>query len=439
MNLLFVIPEYPPHSGGGIITFYKNLLPELVRQGHRVHAVVGSAFTSLLPPYEDEGVTVEFLDHAKVDSNLSLFGRFSAVPELQRHLSAAWTAFEQADHGAGFDVVETTDWGLLFVPWVVQLDTPPVVVQLHGSVGQIDYHDPKAGNELLGILARLIESDVLALSDALQSYSRNNATFWSQATGNTTEYIPPAWISSLANQDYERENRGLVVARIQLWKGPIVLCEALRLLGDFAPDMEWAGRDFDYMGSSMSEYLAAQYPDVWQTKIKTIGPQAALKIAELQSRADFVIVPSTWDVFNFTCIEAMGHGQIVICSDQAGASSLIQDGVNGLTFAGNNSASLAHTLERFLNLTDLEKTEMRAAAKQTVISELSPPRVAAERLKRYRDMPKNGKSVEGISEWLIDSVSPNSKSPNGSAFLDRLPLKELTRHVSQRALRKLYR
>src|SRR5262245_34160558 len=95
MNLLFVIPEYPPHAGGGIVTYYGNLLPELVKQGHQVHAIVGSAFTSQLSSYEADGVTVEFLDHVAVDANLSKFSRYAALPELQRHLAAAWTAFEQ--------------------------------------------------------------------------------------------------------------------------------------------------------------------------------------------------------------------------------------------------------------------------------------------------------------------------------------------------------
>jgi len=33
MKVLFVIPEYLPTSGGGIVTYYKNLLPSLLRDG----------------------------------------------------------------------------------------------------------------------------------------------------------------------------------------------------------------------------------------------------------------------------------------------------------------------------------------------------------------------------------------------------------------------
>jgi len=70
------------------------------------------------------------------------FDRYRLMPELQRHLAAAWAAWERANGGAGFDVTETTDWGLLFIPWIVEESRPPVLVQLHGSIGQIDFHDP---------------------------------------------------------------------------------------------------------------------------------------------------------------------------------------------------------------------------------------------------------------------------------------------------------
>src|SRR6266480_3398236 len=96
MRLLFVLPEFPPHSGGGIGTFYRILLPELAKQGHSIRVLVGSAFTSRTAGYEQEGVAVDFLDDRAVAANLSRFDCFRATPLLRRHLAAAWTAWEQA-------------------------------------------------------------------------------------------------------------------------------------------------------------------------------------------------------------------------------------------------------------------------------------------------------------------------------------------------------
>jgi hypothetical protein len=41
MKLLFIIPEYPPHSGGGIATFYRDILSKISDQGHLVNILVG--------------------------------------------------------------------------------------------------------------------------------------------------------------------------------------------------------------------------------------------------------------------------------------------------------------------------------------------------------------------------------------------------------------
>ena len=109
MKLLFIIPEYSPNSGGGIATFYRNLLPELCQKGHQVHAIVGSAFSSFFPGCHNADIVVESIQPQAVTENLSRFDRYRAIPEFQRHLAAAWIAWEQANGGQGYDLVETTD------------------------------------------------------------------------------------------------------------------------------------------------------------------------------------------------------------------------------------------------------------------------------------------------------------------------------------------
>ncbi len=59
----------------------------------------------------------------------------------------------------------------------------------------------------------------------------------------------------------------------------------------------------------------------------TVEPQQPFEqTARLQAQAAFMVVPSLWDTFNFTCVEAMWSGRPVICSRGAGASELIEDG-----------------------------------------------------------------------------------------------------------------
>jgi glycosyltransferase involved in cell wall biosynthesis len=441
MRLLFVIPEFPPHSGGGIVTFYRTLLPELVKLGHEVRALVGSAFTSKLDAYRLEGVEVEFLDHELVAANLPRFEGFRALPELQQHLSAAWTAYEQANAGNEYDLVETVDWGMLFVPWVVAESNPPVVVQLHGSAGQIDHRDPKQGAELLGHVTRLLEMNILEAAEELQTYSDLNAREWEAITGREVSYIPPAWAPvEMPRWDGGSSEAGLAVGRIQYWKGPIVLCEALRLLGVSAPEINWIGRDTPYRHSStsMSEHLLHTYPDVWGLKVRAMGPHSPAETLAAQARAAFSVVPSVWDVFNFTCAEGMGAGRTVICSTGAGASGLIVNGKNGFVFPPNDAAALASVLQRVVAMTSSERQSIGGAARETILDALAPGRVAAERSQRYEALAARGRSRQPVRPWVADAVRPGEPVGRPLAFLDSLPLRDLSEYAMRRSLRRVF-
>ena len=264
MRLLFVLPEYPPDHGGGIVTFYEALLPELVRQGHAVDVLLGSAFVHGGAPYEREGVSVRFLETDRFRRLIASFRHYGMVPELQRHLAAAWALHEQVEGGAEYDVVEVVDWGLLFVPWVVEARVP-AVVQMHGSTGQIDFRDPSPAGALQGHLTRLLEAGVLRGADALHTHSIANQREWAEVTGREVMYLPPPLESGEEPAARQRGTEGLVVGRVQKWKGPTVLCEALAQLGADAPHVKWVGRDtvFGESGGSMSDFLRVTYPDVW--------------------------------------------------------------------------------------------------------------------------------------------------------------------------------
>ena len=440
MKLLFIVPEYPPHSGGGIASFYKNLLTEFVTLGHEVKVIVGSAFTSKLSSYEKDGIKVEFLDDRLADLNLDKFNRYNAIPEFQRHLAAAWTAWEQVSKGDGYDLIETTDWGMLFAPWIVSADSPPTVVQLHGSIGQIDFYDPKLDSQLQSSLIRLLESNLLAFAEGLQTYSQSNADEWTQLTNKAVSYIPPATPLQIINSTKKSCN-GLVVARIQYWKGVVVLCEALRLMGKHAPHIEWIGRDTRYLDSqtSISLYLSQTYPDIWNKKIQPIGTFSTEETRYLQASADFILVPSIWDVFNFTCVEGMSQGKVVICSEGAGASELIINEVNGLTFLPNDPQSLAKSLDNLLSLSPSKRQQLGDAAKETVSKILDPHQIACKRIKSYEKLIKFGKSSTRPNQWLTDAVSPHKTLDKPLAFLDQLPLSSLIEYTIDRSIKKVLR
>src|SRR5690348_5402935 len=119
MRIQLVLPEFPPQKGGGIITNFSSLLPWLARAGHEVKVTCGSCFVNTPSggKYTVDGIEVEILDTDLYSKYIPRFGRYETAPKLQRHLAAAWALWEQAQRNPPADIVQATDWGLLFLPW----------------------------------------------------------------------------------------------------------------------------------------------------------------------------------------------------------------------------------------------------------------------------------------------------------------------------------
>jgi glycosyltransferase involved in cell wall biosynthesis len=363
------------------------------------------------------------------------------MPELARHLASAWALWEMADGGAGYDAVEVVDWGLLFVPWVLRADGAPVLVQLHGSTGQISVHDPAAGQEAMSALVRLIEKCGLGRAAALQTYSSANRRFWQEITGREVEFMQP--MLPLENPSRvpasERVRNGLVIGRVQRWKGPQFLCDALARYKHRSTAIDWVGRvSADGLtGRPYAETLAARYPGVWGHAVKSVGPRMPVEVAVLQRRARFVVVPSLWDVFNFTCVEAMAAGTPVVCSDGAGAAEWIEQGRNGWRVPAGDAAALAEVLDEIAGLDANDLDKVGEAAQETIGANFSEDAVLPDREALLARVAAGAGSRVRDDEWLREICSPGAPSGRHLAFLDQQPLKPLAAYTFSRVVRRL--
>lgn len=441
MRLLLLTPEYSGF-GGGIITYYRSLAPELRAAGVELHIIEGSGVYSAEDHvvHKRDGLAIETLEHTRLVRWKEKFSAFSGAPGLSRHLAAAWAMWEQASYGADYDVVEATDWGLLFVPPAVEA-TRPLVVQCHGSIGQIADYDPLAENATENILVRLIESDLLATAADVQTYSRANAAFWSAETGRNVTAVLPAWSATGVVESKGLGERGLVVGRLQRWKGPEVVCGALRHLGGRAPCVDWVGRSTPWgrRDNSASAQLARTFPEVWGTKLFHHAQISPAEVAHRQAHALFNIVPSTWDVFNFTAVEAMVSGRPTIVSTGAGASELIEDGVNGYLFAKDDAGALAETIERVLSENPARLAEIAREGRNTIRRALDPKAIAAQHVAAYRTAIDAFKTrpTAPVGGWLGTICRPSDATGIDMNFLENFPLRVLTKHVAGRISRRL--
>jgi hypothetical protein len=143
-------------------------------------------------------------------------------------------------------------------------------------------------------------------------------------------------------------------------------------------------------------------------------------------------------VFNFTVVEAMHSGRPVICSNGAGASELIEDGVTGFVYEGSSPKALAAALERALALPEARLVEIGMNARQHIAMELNPQKIAKERTKAYMAAIEASKQPRPpIPDWVKQIAMPRAPGDGSLPFLEQLPLRKLTQHVGERMMRKL--
>ena len=413
MKILYILPEFPPGFGGGIATVYGQLLPMLDAEGHHITVLLASQDCLDQASYSWQGIAVvplrsEHLSQAKEEMKVWRQHSF-----LYSFLPVAWAAWNQASTMGDYDVVEVTDWALLFVPWLVQARRQPVVVSLHGSCGQVDWHGNPGCRDGEGQLVRLLESASLPLADCLIANSIINADSWRQECGVVSQVIPPVFEhSSFPTQTSQsnpphigggRRSHGLVVGRLQNWKGPELLCQALRLIPDL--QIDWIGQDTLWEESNRytSTYLRETFPDVLDHQLHFLGPISPDEVRKKISEAAFLCIPSLWDVFNVTSLEAISAGTPVICSSKAGASMLFKHQVSGYLFDSTSASSLAQRLQSMQQSSEVTKDVMVQTARSHVNHLVTSTQPVKCYSRLYSDVVESFTPVLP-SEWLASFI-----------------------------------
>lgn len=94
--------------------------------------------------------------------------------------------------------------------------------------------------------------------------------------------------------------------------------------------------------------------------------------------SDIIILPSLWEGLPNVVIEAMACERLVVVSNIADNSKIIEHGKNGFIFKSNDSHQLSKLIEECIALNAKALNEIRKSAKQWVIQNCSPERFIAD-------------------------------------------------------------
>lgn len=176
----------------------------------------------------------------------------------------------------------------------------------------------------------------------------------------------------------------LFFGTLSVLKGIVALAEVLPGLLKEHPELHFVfiGKERDgYRGMSMTDYVLHRAGDC-RDRILFLGKMRHEQLYPILSRALAVVLPSRFDNFPNTCLEAMGHRRVIVGTRGTSFEQLLSDGVSGILCEADDPASLREAVERAIALPDDRRRAMGEKAWERV-RELLPERAAAQLVSFY--------------------------------------------------------
>jgi glycogen synthase len=400
---LIVCREYPPASypPGGIGTYVSHISRLLAEAGETVH-VIAQRWDGAPRPVEElcGGRLVVHrvpmgTEPACAESALLSGSEFPAQGFAWRAALLAESLVETA----GIDVIEAQEWEAPLYYFQLRralglgpLRRPPCIVHLHSPTEFIFRSNEWGIDRPEYLPMKRLEDYTIGAADAVLCPSRYLAA---QATahyglppGAVTVIPYPIGDTPLLDRGPGAWSSGPVcyVGRLEPRKGVAEWVDAAVQVAteDRGVEFEFVGADLPYYGTvSVRQHAERRIPRALRPRFHFRGSRSRAEVREHLARARAAVVPSRWENFPNTCIEAMCSGLPVIASRDGGMVEMIADGRTGWLAPQPGSAGLAAALRRALATPPAELAAMgRAAA--AAIRELCDNDVTVRRHIEFR-------------------------------------------------------
>jgi glycosyltransferase involved in cell wall biosynthesis len=388
MRIAFATPEYvsePQNFDGGLANYLHRTALALKQMGHTPEIFVGSTQTETI---SHDGITVHRVAHDSKDLAYKfkwyLGGRRTPYSQMWWNLARQLRATLQAAHQVqAFDVIQYASYG---ATGLFRLENVPAVVRissfepLHRAARGIT--NPAADDLAL----EQIEQQAMAKADGVFGPSELTAAAVSKVLNRHIQVIESPFVLDTKPQDltvYQEHLAGqkylIFFGTVWRLKGADVIAQMLGELLTKHPDLAFVvvGKDF---GSLLAMQEAAK---VAPERFLYLGKLPHSQLYPLIANSLGAVLPSLYDNFPNTCLEAMALGTLVVGTKGTSFEQLITEGVNGFLSEPNNPQDLLASIERLLALTENQRQTMIKAA-LTRASQLAPEKVIVELINYYQ-------------------------------------------------------
>ncbi len=352
-RVVFTSPGWPPAATqNGIVTYIDHLRRGLEGEGVASRVVTGAT----LAPLDEQVVELaSYAEDREVDRiRRGLVRRISPLHAGQLELrDRLASAFRRLHREWPYDLVETEEsFGAadvlrkrLRVPTVVRLHGPwflnreALGVAPSAEVAYREWNEKRAICRALGVSS----PSANVLDQVRKRYGVELAH--AEVIPNPA---PEVAESARWRLDACDKNVVLFIGRFDRHKGGDVMIDAFRRIAAEVPTAElvFVGPDRGLLEGPgkrvmLREYLDARLDGATRARLQVTGPLGSAKVAELRRHALVTVVPSRYENFPMTILEAISVGSPLVTSGVGGIAEIVRDGDTARFFENGSPESLA--------------------------------------------------------------------------------------------------
>lgn len=406
MNLFLIASECPPVPGG-IATYVGNTAAMFASAGHSI-----TIFARSPQPVTEHGDRCTWVKIVPKDIHRLASTRshpYSEThPAFPYNVMGYWGAlsYQLAEtviahirtHGKP-DAIESEDFsGLAYfllqqkLVGCPELEGVPIVLTLHSSQYMLYPASQMPSYRLSDYWVGRMEKFCTLAADGIIAPTQYIADQAKRALGDdiAIEIIPlPAsqQLIHLAQPPEPQPKDILYFGRFEVRKGVLPLVEACSCLWDAGVDfcLTLIGGDTWYhlQGCSMKAYLQQNYCRYLKTGQLIISPPLEQnQLYERIAQAWCIVIPSLWENFPNTCLEAMLLNKLVLASAGVGHVEMLSTahGSAGIVFDWQVLGDFEHQLKQVLNLSPEEILQAGQRSRSLVLTMTNPEKVLSQRL-----------------------------------------------------------
>lgn len=370
MKVLFYSWEYPP-NGSGVASYVRNMSQALILAGH--HVVV---FTGKAEGYDDDSN----------DGGVRVLRRYDRCEVGAPKVADMVFALAKSDN---VDLIEGADHLGECAELMRMSGRPPIMIKLH-SCNAVDvlvrsqilyaWQNIMVQASLFRCRAqRRREQKCITDADiAVAPSQRLCDEIVKQGLRKNVHVLPnPCPVDSQTLVGEGSQPNILFVGRLDIGKGIHYLHDIMRSVLQKHPDatLTIAGSDSYARGlGSLKKWLSRRM-DSSLSSVRFLGHVAPEELAEAYRKCWVVVVPSRWDNFPGSVLEAMAVSKPVVASPNGGMPEMLKD--TGCIIADPASHQFAAGISAFLSDRELRET-VGAKAAARVSTEYAPKKIASE-------------------------------------------------------------